>query len=195
MIRRFTLISAVILLVAFLANAQDGPQYKQPEGGAPLLTGFVGLGTDFQPGQQQVLPAIAPIVLIPVGDKWLIESELELEGTYTHATNQPWDHEWEKGFEYAQVDYLANRYLTVVGGRFLTPFGIYNERLHPGWVRNLQSSPYITGLEMSDSNGGMLRGGFPVGNFVNINYATFFSAPVRSEERRVGKECRYVWSR
>ena len=180
MIRRFTLISAVILLVAFLANAQDGPQYKQPEGGAPLLTGFVGLGTDFQPGQQQVLPAIAPIVLIPVGDKWLIESELELEGNYTHATNQPWDHEWEKGFEYAQVDYLANRYLTVVGGRFLTPFGIYNERLHPGWVRNLQSSPYITGLEMSDSNGGMLRGGFPVGNFVNINYATFFSASVNN---------------
>jgi len=63
-IRRVGSISAVLLLVVLAASAQNGPQYKQPEGGVPVLTGFVGLGTDFQPGQQQVLPAIAPIVLM-----------------------------------------------------------------------------------------------------------------------------------
>ena len=176
----FSVCAALVLFFAVTATAQDGPQYKQPEGGAPLLTGFVGFGTDFQPGQQQVLPAISPIVLIPFGDKWLVESELELEGTYTHTTNSPWDHEWEKGVEYAQIDYLANKYLTVVGGRFLTPFGIFNERLHSGWIRNLQTAPYITALEMTDSTGGELRGAIPLGSLVNINYAGFFSASVNN---------------
>lgn len=177
--RHLCFFSAVLLLV-MSANAQGGPQYAQPEGGVPVLTGFVGLGTDFQPGQQQVLPAISPIVLVPFGEKWLVESELELEGTYTHVSNQPWDHEWEKGVEYAQIDYLANRYVTVVGGRFLTPFGIFNERLHSGWIRNVQTAPYVSMMEMTDSTGGMLRGAVPVRNVVTINYAGFFSAAVNN---------------
>ncbi len=178
--KQFSFLAVLVLLIAVTASAQEGPQYKQPEGGVPVLTGFVGLGTSFQSGQQQLSPAISPIVLVPFGEKWLVESELEVEGDYTHTTNQPWDHGWDKGFEYAQIDYLANRYLTVVGGRFLTPFGIFNERLHPGWVRNLQTAPYITAFEMTDSNGGMLRGAIPVGSFLNINYASFFSAAVNN---------------
>jgi len=173
-------VSVFVLLTAFTAIAQDGPQFKQPEGGVPVLTGFVGLGNDFQSGQQQVSPTFAPIVLVPFGDKWLVESELEIEGNYTHMTNQPWDNQWDKGVEYAQVDYLANRYVTVVGGRFLTPFGIFNERLHSGWIRNVQTAPYITAMEMSDGTGGMLRGGVPVGNFLKINYAASFSASVNN---------------
>ena len=178
--KQFSFVAALVLLIAVTATAQDGPQYQQPEGGVPVLTGFVGFGTTLQSGQQQLSPTISPIVLVPFGDKWLVESELEVEGDYTHMTGQPWDHAWAKGFEYAQVDYLANRYLTVVGGRFLTPFGIFNERLHPGWIRNVQTAPYITAMEMTDSNGGMLRGAVPVGNFLNINYAGFFSAAVNN---------------
>ncbi len=178
--KQFSFFAVLVLLFAVSATAQDAPQYTQPEGGVPLLTGFVGFGTTFQPGQQQLSPTISPIVLVPFGEKWLVESELEIEGDYTHTPNQPWDHSWDKGFEYAQVDYLANKYLTVVVGRFLTPFGIYNERLHPGWVRNFQAAPYIVGLEMTDSNGGQLRGAVPIGNFLDINYAGFFSASVNN---------------
>lgn len=166
---------AVALVVAAGASAQ-APQYKQPESGVPVLTGFVGLGSEYEPGQQQLLPTISPIVLVPLGDRWLIESEAEFEGTYTHPTGQPWDHEWDKGVEYAQVDYFLNKYVTVVGGRFLTPFGIFNERLHSGWIRNFQTAPIITDLEMTDSNGGMVRGAVPIGTALNINYAAFFSA-------------------
>ena len=60
-IRRVGSISVVLLLAVLSASAQNGPQYKQPEDGVPVLTGFVGLGTDFQPGQQQVLPIISPM--------------------------------------------------------------------------------------------------------------------------------------
>jgi hypothetical protein len=48
--KRLGLYAAVVLLFAVTATAQDGPQFKPPEGGVPVLTGFVGLGTDFQPG-------------------------------------------------------------------------------------------------------------------------------------------------
>ncbi len=48
-----------------------------------------------------------------------------------------------KNLDYAQVDYIANPYLTVTMGRFLTPFGIFNERLYPIWIRSLQQDPLI----------------------------------------------------
>ncbi len=89
--KHFSFFAALVLLFAVTATAQDGPQYKQPEGGVPVLTGFVGFGTTFQSGQQQLSPTISPIVLVPFGEKWLVESELEVEGDYTHTTNQPWD--------------------------------------------------------------------------------------------------------
>jgi len=154
----------------------QGPQYQKQESGVPVLTGFVGLGSEFEPGQQQVLPAISPILLVPIGSRILFESEAEFEGTYTHMTGQPWDHTWDKGIEYVQADVFVNKYLTLVGGRFLTPFGTFNERLHSGWIRNIQTAPFITALEMTDSNGGQARGAVSINRNLNINYAAYFSA-------------------
>ena len=173
--KRLSFAFAIALLIVSSGSAQ-APQYKKPESGVPVLTGFVGLGSEYEPGQQQLLPTMSPIALVPFGDRWLIESEAEFEGAYTHLTGQPWDHEWDKGVEYAQIDFFANKYVTLVGGRFLTPFGIFNERLHSGWIRHFQTAPIITDLEMTDSNGGMIRGAVPVGTGLNINYAAFFSA-------------------
>ncbi len=174
-VNRSILLVLGTMFVAAGACAQT-PVYTKPESATPILTGFVGTAADFQPDQQQIRPTISPIVLIPLGDRWLIESEAEFEGTYTHQTGQPWDHEWDKGVEYAQINFIANKYMTLVGGRFLTPFGIFNERLHPGWIRNLPNAPIITDMEMTDSNGGMVRGAIPVGTALNVNYAAFFSA-------------------
>lgn len=171
----------LLILLAFVPAAVVAqtaqPQYQPSESGVPMVTGFVGFGTEFQPGQQQLLQTYSPIFLVPFGDRWLIESEIEIEGSYAHQNGMPWEHDWAKGIEYAQMDFFANRYLTLVGGRFLTPFGIFNERLHPGWVRNIQTAPYITNFEMTDSNGGMARGGIAFGDKLNINYAAFYSAP------------------
>ena len=85
----------------------------------------------------------------------------------------------EKAVDYAQLDFIANPYLTVTVGRFLTPFGIYNERLYPIWIRNLQTDPLILPIGLGPSNastGAMLRGGFKAHPQFNINYAVYFSA-------------------
>ncbi len=169
------LFGTLVLLTASVAGQAGGPQYQKQESSAPVLTGFVGFGSSFEPGQQQLLPTFAPILLVPLGDRILIEAEPEFEGTYNHRSGQPWSHTWEKGIEYAQADVFVNRYVTLVGGRFLTPFGIYNERLHSGWIRNLQTAPFITAFEASDSNGGMVRGAIPLNGTMNVNYSGFYS--------------------
>ncbi|HZH82253.1 MAG TPA: hypothetical protein VFD87_03855, partial [Phototrophicaceae bacterium] len=85
----------------------------------------------------------------------------------------------EKEVDYLQLDYIANRYATFSIGRFLTPFGIYNERLYPVWIRDLQSDPLILPIGVGPSNastGAMVRGGFNLTPKIEVNYATYFSA-------------------
>jgi hypothetical protein len=78
--------------------------------------------------------------------------------------------------DYAQIDYIANPYLTVTAGRFLTPFGIFNERLYPVWIRSLQPDPLILPINTAPSDGAMFRGGFSVNSQANMNYAVYVSA-------------------
>jgi hypothetical protein len=61
-------------------------------------------------------------------------------------------------------------------GRFLTPFGIFNERLYPIWIRSLQQDPLILPFSAESSDGMMLRGGFPVNAKANLSYAAYVSA-------------------
>jgi hypothetical protein len=81
-----------------------------------------------------------------------------------------------KNLDYLQVDCIANPNVTVTFGRFLTPFGIFNERLYPIWIRSLQQDPLIFPISTGSSDGIMLRGGLPVNANANLNYAVYVSA-------------------
>jgi hypothetical protein len=71
-----------------------------------------------------------PIILLQLNDHILLETELEfhLDGV-------------EVG--YAQMDYIVNDWLTMVGGRYLAPIGFFNERLHPAWINKLPNFPLM----------------------------------------------------
>jgi hypothetical protein len=129
-----------------------------------------------QAGQTTLVSIFSPVVLVPLGDKWLIESRGAFEGDFMRRNGTgPFAGKVAKSLEYLQADYIANPHLTVTVGRFLTPFGIYNERLYPVWIRDLQSDPIILPLEHGSSTGGMLRGGFSASHNLNLNYAAYFS--------------------
>ena len=179
--RRTHLAAALMVATAFglsnpsraMAQVQLAPQ----DSPVPVITGFTGIAGSSESGRRSVAPAIAPILLVPMGERFLFEGEFELEGAYQSRSGASWTKEWEKAVEYAQIDWFVNRSLTVVGGRFLTPFGIYNERLHSGWIRNLPDQPIVAAMELASSTGAMARGGVPIGERVNLSYIAFASAP------------------
>lgn len=142
----------------------------------PILTGNAGFFTNVEAGKTEIVSEVNPVVLVPLGDHWLIEARGEFEGEFARKNGDgPFGGQVGKELAYLQADYIVNPFVTVTVGRFLTPFGIYNERLYPIWIRSLQPTPLIFPIATGSSDGLMLRGGFSLNSKVNLNYATYFS--------------------
>ena len=161
------------LIIAFsiTGHAQDDVAPKA----IPILTGYTGYFTRIQAGQIQNVPAVSPLLLVPVGDKWLLEAK----GSYSETfSKDPDDDYYENkaayGFTYAQADYIT-KYVTFTAGRFITPFNIYGERLAPSWIRPLQLTPLTSPVTSGAALGGMMRGAFSATEKINLSYAVYFS--------------------
>jgi len=166
-----------LLLLAALTPAPLFAQTVSYDSPVPILSGSIGYFNFVTGGQNQVDGQINPVLLVPFGDRWLVEARAEFEGAFQRPPDGgPYGGAVSKNLDYAEADYIANPYLTVTMGRFLTPFGIFNEHLYPIWIRSLQQDPLILPLSAESSDGLMLRGGFPVNPKVDLNYATYVSA-------------------
>lgn len=104
-----------------------------------VLSGYgtVGYGITTQGANENAFnAAINPIFLFQFQDRILFEAEFEfeLEGGVT-----------ETGLEYAQLDVMVLDNLTLVGGKFLLPFGVFGERLHPTWINKFPTAPPMYG--------------------------------------------------
>lgn len=166
------MIAVAISLASHVASAQEKPEVARP---VPVLSGSFGFVPVIEGGHSTLVTVVSPVLLAPIGDNWLVESRGAFEGDFTRPDGGgSFGGKINKEVEYLQLDYIANRYLTLTAGRFLNPFGMYNERLYPVWIRNLQTDPLILPLEEDARDGFMVRGGIPL-NVANFNYTTFFS--------------------
>jgi hypothetical protein len=169
-------ILALFILFPVVVQAQE-ESANEPVKTVPILTGSTGYFTRVTGGQFQDAPSVSPLLLLPVGDKWLLEAKGSYSLTFAKGDEGYYENTSAYNLVYGQVDYIANRYVTMVAGRFTTPFGVYSERLAPPWIRDLQLTPLINTVPSGSSLGGMLRGGFPAGSEkVNFNYAAYFSS-------------------
>jgi len=162
---------ALLILSSAVLRAQDDE--LKP---VPVLTGSTAYFTRVNAGQVQDAPSVSPLLLLPVGDHLLIEAKGSLSDTFTKSALGDYNGVVGYGMTYAQADYIT-KYVTITGGRFITPFGIYGERIAPNWIRSLQGTPLIVPVTSGASLGGMLRGGIPAGTEkVEFNYAAYYSA-------------------
>jgi len=145
----------------------------------PIFSAGVAYNSFFDGGVDNVHPLVSPVTLIPFGQNWLIESRETFEINLAPVPGENgYKGALEKEVDYLQLDYIANPHMTLTVGRFLTPFGIYNERLYPVWIRDLQTDPLNLPIGTGPSGAGtgaMIRGGFDVTPGMEVNYATYFS--------------------
>ena len=116
--------------------------------------------------------ALVPVFLWEINDQLLFESEIEFELAVEDGESKT-----EVELEYAHASYLFNDYITLGAGKFLTPFGLFPERLHPAWINKLPDGPLAFGhggIAPFSSVGAYVRGGFPVGS-AKFNYAFYLS--------------------
>ena len=69
--------------------------------------------------------------------------------------------------EYSRFDLFLNDYVTLVAGKYLSPVGLFKERLHPSWINRLPDSPAgfgHDGLQPDSDVGVQVRGGIPFGD-------------------------------
>ncbi|WP_245536326.1 hypothetical protein [Terriglobus saanensis] len=168
----------IALVVAMLCAVRYGAAQD-----TPLLSGGVGFLTSTNGGNTTYSPVIEPLIAIPIGDRFLVESRAILIESFV-PDQTGYDHNHFIALTYLQGDYLASRHLTIVGGSFLTPFGTFNERLSPVWINNLQDGPLIAGLGTGTGTGlgGELRGSAISRNKYSIDYVGYFSARSGNEQ-------------
>jgi len=177
-------VSLLLCSTAGLAPAQS-PGAERP---VPILTGTAGTFSFVTAGEQQLDAQINPVLLLPLGDRWLVEGRAEFQGAFQRPPGGgPYGGAVSKNLDYLQADYIANKYVTFTVGRFLTPFGIFNERLYPIWIRSLQQDPLIFPIATGSSDGMMLRGGFASNAKANLTYAVYASA-VSTSHNNLGSD-------
>ena len=171
------IIAVVCLAATVVSAAQDAPPLEVDPDPAPVLSGYLAFVPTWDSGNPTLVSIISPVVLVPLSRDFVVESRASFEGDFQQRNGNSGDFTGaiEKSLDYAEIDYIGNRYVTLTAGRFLTPFNIFNERLYPNWIRNTQTDPLIFPIGTGSDNGAMVRGGISVENDLNVNYTFYFS--------------------
>lgn len=169
------------LTISLPASGQSNVSNEYHAGFVPVISGGAGYVHNVSGGITTLEPQINPVLLVPFGSHVLLESRTDFTGFFQreHGTAGPFKGKVFKTVEFAQIDWLANTHLTVVAGRYLLPFGIYNERLQPIWIKNLQDAPItaVIGTRTSGAGDGLqLRGVAIQHPGYSLQYSAYFSA-------------------
>src|SRR3984885_13523926 len=187
---RFTLACRVagclLLLSAPFSSAQN----------VPIVSGALGFFDSTNTGANFFQPVVAPVVVAPLGKHFLAESRFDLRGFYApkNGNSGPYQGTFIGSTQYLQLDYFASDKLTVTGGRFLTPFGTYNERLTAIWIQKIQDAPLIFPIgtrTTGSSNGGMVRGVLIAKPAIHLDYVGYFSASSNAPQSQAGRAAGY----
>ena len=107
-----------------------------------------------------------PVFHFQYKDIVMFEGELEFEIDEDGKT--------EVALEYATLNFLVHDNVSIVVGKFLSPIGQFQERLHPTWINKIGYAPAgfgHDGAQPSSELGVQVRGGISIGKRSMVNYA------------------------
>ena len=150
-----------------------GELRKDAEGREPGTANFLLSGnatisySDRENDDSTFSVVFRPLFLWKLSDRLLFEAKPEIrlrQGTEEVSVTM----------EYADVSYVLHDAVIVGAGKFLTPFGLFNDRFYPG---KLLEEPLVyqrgnTGLAPHSEVGAFVRGAFPLGRY-EANYAVW----------------------
>jgi len=154
--------SVILLFIAFLAYT---PAFGQKS--KFIVSGYLDWTYSWQKGKPGTFDLFHfnPIFLFQLEDKLLARAEIE----YEHGGG-------EIALEYAQLDWFLHDYVTISGGKFLVPFGVFNQKLHPSWISKVPGRPLandqVVPVGWSEA-GVMASGGISISGYSKINYAVY----------------------
>ena len=124
------------------------------------------------------LADFAPIFLFRATDKVLFEAGFDVtltNGAVTLANGLTGNSGVSTGVDlsFAQLDYLLNDYVTIVGGWMVLPLGTYTERA-AGWLNKIPDDPLPRDILPGAGAGLQLRGAIPIGQSgQSVTYSGF----------------------
>ena len=133
------------------------------------LAGYADVGFEVLSGENNdsfVTGKFNPAFHFQFKDWIMFESELQIETSD--------DGETEIEMEYSQINILLHDNMTLVVGKFLSPIGQFQERLHPSWINRSVNGPagfMHGGVQPSSDVGVMLRGGVAVTDDYTFTYS------------------------
>jgi len=126
------------------------------------MAGYADVGIEFSDGENSdtfTSGKFNPAFHFLYKDLVLFESEFQVTTMDGGETDLE--------LEYSQLDFLLHDNAVLVAGKFLSPVGQFQERLHPSWINRLTNAPVgfgHGGIQPLSDVGLMLRGGIPVGD-------------------------------
>jgi hypothetical protein len=92
-------------------------------------------------------PDFAPYFLLQLNEQFLLAANVDISNSGVSVGE-------------AQINWIVSDWMTVVLGRFLTPYGFFNERLNHEWINRLPDEPLMFHqvAPLSSTDGLMLRG-------------------------------------
>ena len=111
-----------------------------------------------------LLADFAPIFLYRANDNILFEAgfDMMLQNGMDAVSGHDSGSSTSVGISFAQLDYVMNDYITLVGGYMLLPLGTYSER-SAGFLNKIPDAPLGREFLPGAGAGAQLRGAFPIG--------------------------------
>lgn len=169
--RRLATLIIILVTIPFAKGQSVEPTNSPKSGNSKFLfTGFGYTGFNFSTAGVTSFgeTGLSPIFLWKHSKKFLIEAEMEVTLSNDHT---------ELDFGYFNFQYALTRWATVRAGKFLSPFGMFSEKMHPSWINRLPTFPVGFGHDGVGPNSEIgidVRGVFRLGA-TKLNYSVYVS--------------------